>query len=232
MSVEKKILLTGASSGIGLSTAKLLLNKGFSVIGLSRTKPPIDHPLFTYFKIDLMHITEDLCKELLETTGPIDALICNAGQGKFSNLEEFSFAQIKDLMEINFTSHALLTRFFLPHLKRRSHANIVFIGSEAALLGKRKGTVYCASKFALRGFAQALRDECSTSSVRISIFQPGMTDTPFFDRLDFKPDISIDPEQIAKTILFILSTGPDVVFDEITLSPVKKKLSFTKFCEK
>ena len=65
-------------------------------------------------------------------------------------------------------------------MKKIGKGDVIFIGSEAALNGSRKGTIYCASKFALRGFAQALRDECSKSSIRVTIINPGMVKTGFF----------------------------------------------------
>ena len=105
-------------------------------------------------------------------------LIFAAGVGQFGSLEEFSYDQIQALMTINFTSPVLLTRALLPSLKRKTRADLIYIGSEAALKGSRKGAIYCASKFALRGFTQALREECSTDKVRVCLINPGMVLTP------------------------------------------------------
>jgi short-subunit dehydrogenase len=90
-------------------------------------------------------------------------------------------------MNLNFVSQSFLAKEFLPALKRKALADLIFIGSEAALAGSRKGSIYCASKFALRGFSQSLRDECAKSSVRVSLINPGMVKTDFFQSLTFEP---------------------------------------------
>ena len=100
------------------------------------------------------------------------------------------------------------------------------MGSEAGLRGSRRGSVYCASKFALRGFAQALREECAASGIRVTIINPGMVLTPFFDDLDFGPGPEpanyVLPEDIADLVTSILSTRSGTVFDEVDVSPLKR----------
>ncbi len=115
-------------------------------------------------------------------------------------------------------------------MKRQGQGNLVFIGSEAALSGSRKGAVYCATKFALRGFAQSLREECSNSGIRSTIVNPGMVKTGFFDNLSFEPGDAeenyILPQDVADAVLTILSARPGTCFDEINLSPLKKVIKF------
>jgi short-subunit dehydrogenase len=160
----------------------------------------------------------------------LNASVCNAGQGRFGALEEFSYARIRGLMDLNFTSHAFLVRAFLPLLKKAGRGDLVFIGSEAALQGTQKGSLYCASKFALRGFAQALRQECPRAGLRVSIVNPGMVRTPFFDELDFAPGPDpanfVLPEDVAQAVSMILAARPGTVFDEINLSPQKRVIEF------
>ena len=106
------------------------------------------------------------------------------------------------------------------------------MGSEAALRGTRRGSVYCASKFALRGFAQALREECAASGIRVTTINPGMVLTPFFDDLDFGPGQEpanyVLPEDVADLVITILSTRSGTVFDEVNLSPLKRVIEFRK----
>ena len=113
---------------------------------------------FSPVQLDLSRLTDlpQKLRELEQTFPEIDAVVFCAGMGQFGSVEEFSYAQIEDLMTINFTSQAFLTRALLPALKRKERSDLIFIGSEAALKGSRKGAVYCASKFAVRGFTQAL----------------------------------------------------------------------------
>ncbi|MFC1750661.1 SDR family oxidoreductase [Pseudomonadota bacterium] len=233
-STQRTVLISGATSGIGYATAKLLLAAGHKVIGIGRdfTKCNFNNSDFTAVEIDLGDIKKlpELLEPLAKENEAIDAIICCAGQGHFGSLEEFSYKKIYKLMDLNFTSHAFVCRAFVPQLKRKSHSNIIFIGSEAALEGTQKGSIYCASKFALRGFSQALRQECSNKGIHITLINPGMVKTEFFDTLNFAPgeDESnhIEAEDIAETIQMVLNSRPGTVIDEINLSPLKKVVRF------
>ncbi|MFI3138032.1 MAG: SDR family oxidoreductase [Methylococcaceae bacterium] len=232
--VMRTFLVTGASSGIGRAMAKKLLAMGFRVIGVSRDCSQFKqtHVNFSTFTLDLSNLKQLPIRmtELLQTQPQLDGVVFAAGVGQFGSLEEFSYAQIEQLMTLNFTSNALLTRAVLPSLKRKRHADLIYIGSEAALKGSRKGAIYCASKFALRGFTQALREECAKSQVRVALINPGMVKTPFFDTLNFEPgsDASqyITAEDVADTLHYILSSNPNIVLDEINLSPLNKVIKF------
>ena len=177
-------MVTGASSGIGRAIAEQLLQQGHVVIGTSRNCDQFiaAHPGFTGVEIDFaqLDLIQPRIKQLEKDFPNLDTVIFSAGYGQFGSLEQFSLQQIEQMMTVNFTSQAFITRLLIPRLKRKERSNLIYIGSEAALQGSRKGSIYCASKFALRGFTQALRDECGTSSVRISLINPGMVRTPFF----------------------------------------------------
>ena len=143
------------------------------------------------------------------------------------HLEQLSRQDISSVFNLNTLSPVLLTRTLLPRLKSQSrNSDIVFIGSEAALRGAQQGSVYCASKFAIRGFSQALREECASSPVRVALINPGAVRTPFFDSLQFEPgadeDNAIEPGDVARLVLDILQMRPGTVIDEINMSPRKK----------
>ena len=224
--MKRTVLLTGSSSGIGKAIAKNLLKNMYKVVGLCRTNKLEPTSLFHFFPLDLNYPEKikELLVKLHKSHPEINTLICNAGKGLFGSLEQYSIPQIQSCLHVNFLSHVYIVRFFLPFLKKLDRADIIFIGSEAALQGKKQGSIYCASKFALRGFAQALREECSKSSVRVSIVQPGMTQTPFFDRLHFRPEkhCALQPHTIAQAVQMILHLDKQAVCDEIILSPLKK----------
>lgn len=228
----KSAIVTGDTSGIGKAVAIKLLEKGWNVFGISRqlNKEPVKHERMFSKVIDLSQLSSlpEQLKELLQQIPSVDAIISNAGQGKFGHLEQFSFKQIQSLLNLNFLSHVFLVKTFLPLMKRSKKGDIIFIGSEAAIEGKKKGSIYCASKFALRGFAQALREECTHSNIRVCLINPGMVDTPFYNDLGFKPgqesDTHIITEDVAEAALMVLQARQGTVFDELNLSPQKKKI--------
>lgn len=230
-----KIVVTGASSGIGRATASLLLEHGHTVVGLARdfSKFPCEHASFRPIPLDLSELDTlpSRLEEICAATGDVDGLVCCAGAGRFGSLEEFSYPQIRTLIELNLTSQIYVVRALLPGMKRRHSGTIVLLGSEAALAGGRRGAVYSATKFGLRGLAQSLRQECAASGIRISIINPGMVRTEFFDALDFAPgeDRSnyILPEDVADAVMAVMEARAGTVFDEINLSPQKKVVRFT-----
>lgn len=236
MTASKLYLVTGASSGIGRAICERLLEDGHTVAGIARdfSKFSKQHPDFHPVTLDLaaLDALPDALGELSKRFASIDGLVCCAGRGQFGSLEEFSYDQIRALMDLNFTSQAYAARAFLPGMKQRHRGDIVFIGSEAALSGGRKGAIYSASKFALRGLAQALREECAKSGVRVSIINPGMVKTDFFKSLNFSHGEDTDnyvlPEDVAAAAAMILAARPGTVFDEINLSPLKKVVHFVK----
>lgn len=234
--LTRTILVTGASSGIGRAIAMNLLAQGHTVIGCSRDCRQFKHSHPNFYSIDMdfrqLQTLAEKAKQVLKKHPALDSVIFAAGYGQFGSLEEFSYSQIEALMTVNFTSVAFLTRALLPSLKQKSHADLVFIGSEAALKGSRKGSIYCASKFALRGFTQALREECASSGVRVGLINPGMVKSQFFNELNFAPGEQrcqhLLPEDVAQAVSYILNANPQIVIDEINLNPLHKVVSFKK----
>ena len=234
--VKRTILVTGASSGIGRAIAEQLLQHGHTVIGTSRNAYRFKQAQSNFMPLvlDLSRLQdiEPFAKQILKEFPTLDAIIFAAGYGQFGSLEQFSFSQIERLMTVNFTGQAFLTRTLLPELKKRTHCNLIYIGSEAALKGSRNGSIYCASKFALRGFTQALRDECGKSGVRVSLINPGMVDTAFFETLQFapgrQPGQALQADDVAHTVDYILNASPYCAVDEINLSPLNKVIEFKK----
>jgi 3-hydroxy acid dehydrogenase / malonic semialdehyde reductase len=234
--IKRTVLVTGASSGIGRAIAQKLLQEGHTVIGVSRDSGKFIRQIdnFSSVQLDLsqLHDIPQKIRELQQKFPEIDAVVFSAGMGRFGSVEEFSYPQIEALMTINFTSQVFLTKALLPALKRKANSDLIFIGSEAALRGARKGSVYCASKFAVRGFTQALREECGNSHVRVCLINPGMVKTPFFEHLNFEPgdheSNAILPEDVADAVSYVLDSRTQIVIDEINLSPLNKVLKFKK----
>ncbi len=225
-------LVTGASSGIGAAVSDLLLNNGAQVIAVSRRqinaeKHPHERQNFHPIRCDLSDFDglHRLLGQTLKTVCDLDGVILCHGRGDFGSLETFSASRIRNQMDTNLTSTILISRLVIPIMKKQGHGDLVIIGSESALKGGKKGAVYCATKFGLRGFVQSLRAECAASGVRIAIVNPGMVDTAFFDKLDFSPgesrDNALQAKDVASAVKTILDMPSGAVIDEINLSPQK-----------
>jgi NADP-dependent 3-hydroxy acid dehydrogenase YdfG len=225
----RTILLTGSSSGIGAAIRDRLLDDGHCVLGVARRADAFSdsaryHPLV--LDLGRLDTVYDALRSFVAGFDGIDAVISNAGQPVFGNLEQLSVEVIRRAVDTNLTSHLLVVRALLPELKRHAPSDVIVMGSESALRGGKRGTVYSAAKFGLRGFAQALRAECAASDVRVTLINPGMVRTPFFDDLDFGPgedsENAIEPSDVAAAVSMVLGARPGTVFDEISLSPLKK----------
>ncbi len=229
---SRTILVTGASRGIGKAISDRLLRESYRVIGLSREPNADHHGNFTPIAMDLSQLDRlpEQISKVRKDHPEVDGIICNAGYGHFGSLEEFSPPQIRQLIDLNLTSQLLLIREFLPHLKTIGHGDIILMGSEAGLSGGKKGAVYSATKFALRGVAQALRQECASNGVRVGIINPGMVDTDFFSNTWFnpgaEPDMHLEAEDVAEAAWLMLSARPGAAIDEINLSPQKRVIEF------
>jgi len=235
MAEAQTVLISGASSGIGLASASLLLAQGYRVVGLSRRgrAEAFRHENFTPLALDLddlLHLETEL-KKLLQTR-EIDSFVHAAGQGHFGSLEQFSVAQMETALRVNLISAMVICRGLLPQQRHRRQGRLIFIGSESALTAGSKGALYSTAKFGLRGFCQSLREDCAGDGIQVSLINPGMVRSPFFDDLPFapgaKPENAIAVTDVAQLVWQIMQSSPDIVIDEINLSPRVKSIDFGK----
>lgn len=231
---DKCILVTGSSSGIGRTISIKLLDSGARVIGLARdhSKNELKHKNYITYDVDLndFQSLKKIMLKVFSENNEINGLISNAGYGEFGPLENFSIEQINSFIALNLTSHIVITKLLLPHFKKNKSGNIIFMGSEASLLGAKNGSLYCSAKFGLRGFSQSLRHDVSSSNISVCIINPGMVKTNFFEKLNFTHgddnNNSINPDEIAKIILNIFQMENNTVMEEINISPLKKVIKF------
>ena len=231
---DKCVVVTGSSSGIGYEIASNLLDLGAKVIGIARNhdKSDLENKNYTTYSCDVsVHDKfEILLKQILKKHPQINCLVSNAGYGNFGPLENYSTLQINKFLATNLTAHLVITKYLLPHFKRNKMGNIIFIGSEAGLSGAKNGSLYCAAKFGLKGFSEALSKDVANNNIRVSIINPGMIRTDFFQNLNFEPGDAVENvisiKDIASTVVYILSLNRNTIVDEINLSPLKKAIKF------
>lgn len=171
---EKVVLVTGASSGLGRSTATLLSEKGYRVFGTSR-KPSHSKHKFEMLQLD---VTSDksvkaCVSALMKKEGRIDILINNAGYAAKGALEETSVDESIANFETNFFGVIRMVNEVLPIMRRQREGQIINIGSIAAVIPVPFQGIYASTKAALFAYSQQLRHEVSNLNIQVSIVEPG-----------------------------------------------------------
>ena len=173
--MKKNILVTGASSGFGLSLANELHRRGYNVIGTSRH--PEKARSAVPFKVLALDITDDnsiqaFGKKLFTEIGKLDVLINNAGFYLSGLAEETNITQGKQQLETNFWGTVKLTNELLPYFRKQRFGKIITVGSIMGLISLPGGAYYAASKHALEGYFKALRFELNEFNIKVSMVEP------------------------------------------------------------
>lgn len=173
--MKQTILITGASSGFGLMMAKQLHNRGYNVIGTSRSpeKNTTSVP-FRILKLDIadQNSIHSFVKELFEHTSRLDVLINNAGYYLSGLAEEISIEMGRKQLETNFWGTVALTNELLPYFRKQRSGKIITVGSIMGLLNFPNAAYYGASKHALEGYFKALRFELNEFNIKVAMIEP------------------------------------------------------------
>ena len=189
-------VVTGASSGIGRCIAHQLADQGTKVIVVARREEQLTETLTSWQGNppgSLMPIVGDLTEQntrqkIVKTIkeqghGGLDLLVNNAGVGAIGPFGEASPQRLRQVMEVNFFAVAELTRTLLPHL-RQGHASVICnVGSVLGHCAVPDKSEYCASKFALHGWSDALRCELAAEGIQVTLVSPSTTRSEFFNSL-------------------------------------------------
>ena len=176
--MKQTILVTGASSGIGLSIANRLHESGYNVIGTSRS--PEKYQSKIQFKLLALDITDSssiksFTQELFSQIDTLDVVINNAGYMLTGLVEETSIELGRQQFETNFWGTVSLTNELLPYLRKQRHGKIITTSSFFGLVGHPSVAYYAASKHALEGYFKSLRFELSQFNIKVSMIEPMYT---------------------------------------------------------
>jgi short-subunit dehydrogenase len=185
MSDQKVVLITGASSGVGQSTARLLSQKGFKVFGTSRN--PDRAQAIRAVRMLALDVRSDdsvaqCVNEVTDEADRIDVLVNNAAYELAGALEETSIDEVKAQFETNFFGIVRMVNAVLPLMRQQKRGQIINVGSLSGVSSIPFMGIYSASKFALEGYTDALRMEVSPFNIHVSLTEAGFLKTPMMNK--------------------------------------------------
>lgn len=188
----KIVWITGASSGIGAEMAREFARLGAIPVLTARSEEKLrriaadisgEHD-WQVLDVTSAQDVERVAAYILGKYGTIDILVNNAGYGVFEMFKDTPLAAFEDMMNVNYMGMVRCTKAALPHMLKNGKGHIVNIASMAGKIGSAKSAGYSATKHAVLGFTNCLRQELIGTGVHITAINPGPIDTPFFDRAD------------------------------------------------
>ncbi|XP_032452124.1 short-chain dehydrogenase reductase 2a-like [Nasonia vitripennis] len=235
----KVAVITGASSGIGLATAKSLIKHGVIVIGLARRKLQMEENMKNAKGPGKFYAREcDITDEesvisalnwVMDTLGALNILVNNAGIVTSGKIEDTSSSDIENVFNVNVIGLLYCSKHAIKLMKaNENEAQIVNINSVLghAVLSPRSGfaNVYPATKFAVRALSETLKNELIDAKIRVSNVSPGLVKTEIYDRAASQNSIiqkmpTLNAEDVADSIVHVLSAPPHVEITEIMIQP-------------
>jgi NADP-dependent 3-hydroxy acid dehydrogenase YdfG len=230
----KVMLITGASTGIGEATAKRAAEAGWLLVLASRSKAKLE-PLAADLggpekavavgcDVAEWDQVEAMRDAALAAFGRIDAIFANAGTGARRGFTEETPEYWRELVLTNILGVAYTVRATLPHLLERGTGHYLLTSSVA---GRRSlpGSLYSATKFAVTGIGESLRQELRTmhdaNGIKTTVVEPGMVDTPFFDQ---PPQGALEADDIARAVIYAVSQPDHVDVNEVLIRPIQQPI--------
>jgi short-subunit dehydrogenase len=216
----KRVIITGASEGLGLEISKKFKDEGWGVVGISRHKPQGLN--IEYIETDLTQEEEinNLIKNIEDKYSEFDALINCAGMISIEELEDIEYEKTEQLIKLNLIAPMMLVSR-LKELILENEADILNVGSSISYKAYEQQSAYGASKWGLKGLTENLRLEFKGSKVRVTSFNPGGFQSKLFEKATGEsPDLSkfMDPKDLANIIYFIINTPKSLEVSEILIN--------------
>lgn len=219
------LLITGASSGIGAATARLASAQGWRVVMAARSRERLEElagelggserALAVRCDVGEWAEQERMVEEALAAFGRIDAAFANAGFGGPRGFLNDTVEHWREMVLTNVYGAALTLRATIPALKEtRGHLLLT-----SSVAGRRAlpGSMYSCTKHAVTAMGEAARQDLNGTGVRVTLIEPGMVDTPFFEN---RPREALRDEDVARAVLYALSQPPHVDVNEILVRPI------------
>jgi NADP-dependent 3-hydroxy acid dehydrogenase YdfG len=226
MPEQPVLVITGASSGIGAATARRAVEFDYRVVLAARSQEKLDalaeelggaeHALALRCDVTSWEDQQALVATTLDRFGRMDVFFANAGFGAKRGFLEESVEQWESMVLTNVLGAALSIRACLPHFRQQNSGHVLLTSSVA---GRRWviGSLYSCTKHAVTAMGESLRQEVAETDIKVTLIEPGMVDTPFFDD---RPTGALEADDIARAVLFALTQPPHVDVNEILVRPV------------
>ena len=220
------LIITGASSGIGAATARRAIEFDYRVVLAARSEDKLEvladelggpeRALAVRCDVTSWDDQQALVATTLERFGRLDVFFANAGFGAKRGFLEESVEHWESMVMTNVYGAALSIRACLPQFREQNSGHVVLTSSVA---GRRwvVGSLYSCTKHAVTAMGESLRQEVAETGIKVTVIEPGMVDTPFFDD---KPTGALEADDIARAVLFALTQPPHVDVNEILVRPI------------
>lgn len=228
MAGEPVLVITGASTGIGAATASRAIEFGYRVVLAARSEDKLERlagelggqekAMAVRCDVTSWEDQQALVATAIETFGRMDAFFANAGFGAARGFLEESVEHWKSMIDTNIYGAALSIRASLAHFREQDSGHLILTSSVA---GRRviTGSLYSATKWAVTAMGEALRQEMADTAVKMTLIEPGMVDTPFFEN---RPSGALEADDIARAVMFALTQPPHVDVNEILVRPINQ----------
>lgn len=240
---DKVVVITGASSGLGAAAARLLAEQGATVVLGARRADRIQalageivekggKALAIQVDVTDKDQVRNLVDKAVENFGRIDVMLNNAGLMPLSPLDRYKFDEWDRMIDVNIKGVLYGIAAALPHMQKRKSGHIINVASVAGHAIFSTGTVYCATKFAVRAISEGLRREVKPYDIRTTIISPGAVATELLDTISEKDvlaatreatTIAISADSFARMVCFAISQPDDVDVNEILFRPTKQQ---------
>ena len=223
-------VVTGSSRGIGQAIVTTLLASGYRVYGISRTPGEESSKEYVHLACDLLDTRSltRLAEDLIRRETSIDLLVNNAGIGCFGPHEELPVDALQRMMRLNLEVPVLLCRLLLRPLKA-SGGQIINISSVTATKEAPHGCAYAATKAGLSHFSESLFAEVRKSGVKVTVIEPDMTRSDFYEPLNFAcaegEEYALLPKDVADAVVYAVTSPGYANVSRVTLQPQKNRIA-------
>lgn len=229
---DKVVAITGASSGIGLETARLFVQAGSKVALLARSAEKLEGlaadlrnagGIAQAFPADITDeaSVKEAFSSISSSLGDVDILINNAGVGFATDLSTVPLDDFRRIFETNVTGVFLCSRAVLPAMKGKKSGHIINVSSIVGKVTNPNAPLYCSSKFALNGYTSGLQQQVAPDKIRVSTVSPSAVDTAYWDGRQVDRSKFLKPSEVAAAIFFVANQPEGVLIKDIDLTALR-----------